>query len=299
MTDNIRSYLLKDHIRYTGLPFHIQPAKHNQDFHLHRHDFTELTLVLEGRGTHIVSGHAYPIGPGNVFALPPGRSHSFSAAEGLRIINIMFSWDSPLMDRSHIDGLAGFHQLFTIDPMLRDSGSYKEGLTLKGEKWDDILEPVYRMLNEYNRGAAGFEGILSSCFQMLIITLSREENREEKTRGEESRPIARAMAYLQENYRRRITAEELAETAHVSSRHLSRIFNSLLNTTPFEYLADLRLKEAHKMLSETEKTITEVAESCGFSDSNYFAQVFKKRFGMSPREYKNRSGGIFPGPYDF
>ena len=291
MRDNIRSYLLENHLQYREVPFNIQPARHYQDFHLHRHDFTELTLVVEGRGTHLVSGHSYPIGQGNVFAVHPGLCHSFTGTDHLRIINIMFSWDNPLMDRSLIDDLPGFHQLFTLDPMLRDAGYYKKGLTLKGDRWDEILDLSYRMLDEYTRGKAGWEGIIRSCFQMLIISLSREGMADIGARPEEARPLARAMAYLQEHYRERITADELAEAACVSSRHLSRIFNNVLHTTPFEHLADLRLKEAHRKLSGQESSITEIAEACGFSDSNYFAQVFRKRYGISPREYRKELRG--------
>jgi AraC family transcriptional regulator, L-rhamnose operon regulatory protein RhaS len=286
MHNNIRNYLLEDHLRFGELPFHIQPARHNQDFHLHRHDFTELTLVLEGRGTHLVSSHAYPISPGNVFAVHPGLCHSFSGTNNLRLFNIMFSWDKPLMDHNLIGGLPGFHRLFTLDPMLRDTGEFKEGFTLEGDKWDNVLELIYRILNEYNQGEAGFEGIIKACFQMLIISLSREGDVKSSSKSGETGPVARAMAYIQENYRIRITSEELSSAACVSSRHLTRTFNRLLHMTPFEYLADIRLKEAHKMLLEKNYSITEIAETCGFSDSNYFSQVFKKRFGASPRDYR-------------
>lgn len=282
----IHSYLLRDHLLYPHLPFHIQPARHYQDFHNHRHDFTELTLVVEGRGTHHVSGHAYPIAHGNVFAVHPGLCHSFTGTDRLRIINIMFSWETPLMDTKFICGLPGFHQLFTLDPLLRDAGVYKPGLALEGERWDDILGQAYQMIGEYNRGEPGCEGMIHAAFQKMIITLSRDGREDQEERPEETRPIARAMAYLQQHYRERITAEELADAACVSSRHLARLFATLLNTSPFEYLADLRLSEAHRRLAEKGGTITEIAESCGFSDSNYFSQVFKKRYGASPREYR-------------
>lgn len=108
------------------------------------------------------------------------------------------------------------------------------------------------------------------------------------------RPAA-PQAQLVEDIARRIRQNyanplfELDETLHSAPYcydYLCRLFRQKLNTTPHKYLTELRLQSAADALrTNTGSSISEVARLCGYSDPLYFSRMFKKRFGVSPREY--------------
>ncbi|OYP47874.1 hypothetical protein CG709_03195 [Lachnotalea glycerini] len=77
-----------------------------------------------------------------------------------------------------------------------------------------------------------------------------------------------------------------ASQANMSATYFSRKFKNVTGFGFKEYLCKIRLTEASKLLLETNQSITEVAFSCGFSDSNYFGDVFRKLKGVSPLQYR-------------
>ena len=289
MIENPHQYRLEKHTLYSHFPFHVQMARHDMDFHTHGHDFSEIILVLSGEALHRIAGNRYRISKGDVFVIHPGLNHGFTGTKDLRLLNMMFSLDHPVFNIEFLKNLPGYHHLFTLDPLLRESGAYNSGLSLHPESADQVTLLAYKILEEYTRAEEGFEGMITSYFQELIITLSRKKAVATRQSHNGTLPIARAMAYIQKNYAREIHSEDLAIAAKIGIRQLSRLFRNILDLTPSEYLCDIRLLEARKHLKCDELSITEVSECCGFSDGNYFSRVFSRRYGISPREFRKKA----------
>ena len=64
------------------------------------------------------------------------------------------------------------------------------------------------------------------------------------------------------------------------------MFKKNANTTPTEYIISIRLSNAKKLLVESNLTVAQIAELCGFNDASYFSYYFRRRFGMKPSEYR-------------
>ena len=64
------------------------------------------------------------------------------------------------------------------------------------------------------------------------------------------------------------------------------MFKKVANVTPNEYLISIRISNAKQLLSESNLSVAQIAEMCGFNDASYFSYYFKKTFGITPREYK-------------
>lgn len=92
--------------------------------------------------------------------------------------------------------------------------------------------------------------------------------------------------HLSENF----SIENLAELLGVSSSYFNRLFVKETGLTPLGYLNHLRIAHAALLLSDTILSVDEVAKKCGFSCGNYFCKVFRKAFGYSPSEFRQRSG---------
>lgn len=91
-----------------------------------------------------------------------------------------------------------------------------------------------------------------------------------------------------------LRVEELAQVAGVSVTSFFAKFKATFATTPWKYVTRVRLTEAHRLLSETPASVTDIAAATGFSSSSHFATSFIKFFGESPSEYRRRHGSQQP-----
>ncbi len=106
----------------------------------------------------------------------------------------------------------------------------------------------------------------------------------------DSRFISRTKEYILEHYGQNITLDRIAVHLAVSRNYLSRIFRKETGSKIWDYLADVRMEKARILLAETNLKTVEIAERVGYENSTYFSSVFKKKNGMTPKEYRNISG---------
>lgn len=96
------------------------------------------------------------------------------------------------------------------------------------------------------------------------------------------------MSYIQQNYMEKISLEEIASAASISTRECLRCFRSSIDRSPIEYLMEYRLEMAKKMLRETDWLVTDIGLQTGFSSNAYFGKVFKEKCGETPAEYRKK-----------
>ena len=95
-----------------------------------------------------------------------------------------------------------------------------------------------------------------------------------------------AVAYLRQNIHRIVTMEELASGIQVSPRTLNRKINQELGISPYELILRIRVQAAAESLLKTADSITAIALAHGFCDQSHFTQHFRKRMGMTPRQFR-------------
>jgi len=112
--------------------------------------------------------------------------------------------------------------------------------------------------------------------------------RDSRISGKYGDVILKAKAFIDKNYASQDTClRVVADYVHFSPNHFSTIFSQECGITFIEYLTNVRIDVAKKMLIETDNKSSDIAYDCGFSDPHYFSFIFKKTTGMTPREYKN------------
>ena len=99
--------------------------------------------------------------------------------------------------------------------------------------------------------------------------------------------IARAQHYIEQHLDESITVNSLAALSNMSVAHFNRVFKKEMNMTPIDYLIDIRLTRAKKLLRRYDHSITEISLKCGFNSNAHFSSTFQKKIGITPTEYRN------------
>ncbi len=104
--------------------------------------------------------------------------------------------------------------------------------------------------------------------------------------------VGGAAAYIEENYMKDITLEELSGRAKVSPQHFCRLFKAHMGMRPLEYIARRRIAEAKLLLQETDLPVADIGARTGYPDPTYFGAVFRKYEGVSPSEFRKRKNTL-------
>ena len=122
--------------------------------------------------------------------------------------------------------------------------------------------------------------------ELLYVCGTEENGSEHPVESGIYRSVHEVTAYLNDHYREDLTLEDLAEKFFISRFYLTRIFKETTGITVVQYLTVVRIRQAARLLRETDSPITEIADLCGFGNVTYFEKVFHRIRGMTPRQYR-------------
>lgn len=97
--------------------------------------------------------------------------------------------------------------------------------------------------------------------------------------------IKYALIFMEENYREKLTLDEIAASCNISKSEFCRCFKQLMHQTPFEYLMRLRIRKSLPLLLSGSMSMTEVSAASGFSGPSYYAEVFRRYMDVTPIGY--------------
>jgi AraC-like DNA-binding protein/ligand-binding sensor protein len=112
-----------------------------------------------------------------------------------------------------------------------------------------------------------------------------------------SSALRKAERFIWENYTRKISLQEIADASGLSAPYFSTIFKEEMGENLSNYLNRLRIEKAATMLTETDKTINEITEECGFGDQSWFSKIFKGFMGLSPGKYRENGSSHISAPF--
>lgn len=153
-----------------------------------------------------------------------------------------------------------------------------------------ILNIFENMLNEYQKKTCYKELILQGMLFHLFTTIIEEHiptsDDIKKNSTPLTTPIIEILYYLESHYQENPTLSQIAKIVNFSEGYLSRLFRSQLGIPYSKYLNNLKVEHVKLFLLKTDKSITEIALSTGYSSSEYLSVHFKKNTGMTPKDFR-------------
>ena len=253
---------------------------------LHVHNFHELVLVRRGSGTHLTEDGAFPIRRGNVFLIRPGLMHTYCDVNGLEIANLLFVPEELNLPLGELADTEGYNLLFPARNRIRKPPQDGSGIQLPESRMRRAEELIGAMLLEQQRRMPGWNYFVRLHFMALLGLVSRTCPEEPEAYEDELERLERVIDYIETHYAEPVTLETLAALGGCSKCTLIRMFRRAFDNTPVGYLLEFRLERSREMVEKSALPISEIALRNGFSDSNYFTKLFRRRYGKSPREYR-------------
>lgn len=167
------------------------------------------------------------------------------------------------------------------------------GLTLENQifdcGWVDELDEIFERLCTPRR--TDTDEYLRGCFHILMSfhIKAQSDNNAARLRGDPRKEhIDRAIDYIKNNYSRKLSVAEVAARLYLSPHYLSNLFHEELGISPQQYIMSVRMKRAAELLAIDELLVTDIAHSVGYHDALGFSKLFKKFYGVSPKEFREK-----------
>jgi AraC-like DNA-binding protein/mannose-6-phosphate isomerase-like protein (cupin superfamily) len=280
-------YFTDYHRLHPSFPFTIDIHRVDRSFPAHRHDFLEISLVIEGRGSETVNGVQHPMEPGTLTLVLPFQFHELHAEPGspLKLYNCMFS--AELLSGGH-EYATGFKDL-----LLSQEDDRPTFFQLPPSKVDTITRIFQEMLSEFEGDHSWRNALLKAKLteSMILIDRFRTEFRKSETTAVEKRrdmpeAIWKVIHYMHMHYRDPLTLSVLVEAFHFNETYLSEQIKRYAGKNFVSLLHEIRLRHACSLLTSTEMTVSDIAYEVGYGSTKTLFKAFQKYKGVTPGTYR-------------
>ena len=251
---------------------------------LHSHKEFELNYIENAEGVRRIVGDSVEIIGKYDLTLICGEDleHVWEQydckSKSIREITIQFS-------SNILDNLIHKNQ---FDPIRKMIEKAQNGINFPMES----IMRVYPMLNSLSSEKEGFYAVINFLSILYELSLSNEYRTLSSSSfahieaKSDSRRVLKIYEYINEHYKENIRLEDLSNIAGMSPVALSRFFKLRSGKTFSDYIIDIRLGYAIRLLVETTNSIAEICYDCGFNNLSNFNRIFKKRKDCSPKEFR-------------
>lgn len=239
---------------------------------LHWHNCWELELITEGNGFQILNGTTYNIGVGSIYILNPTDFHEVSL-ENVTVYNISFP--DEMLSADFITAFSGI-----------GGGLIK---SVQGAEFEHLKQICEMLLFETSNTLRRGEKACKHLLDLLTIHLLRIFGVANVSSKNDSKKalIGSAVSYINTHFRDNPTLSDTASYLGITPNYLSEEFHSVTGKKYKEYLNEVRLMYAKRLLSSSSLSVTEICFASGFSSLSNFLRVFKAFYGTSPQAMKN------------
>ena len=236
---------------------------HTLEFDAHMHESVELVFLIEGSAHAFAGGRDYRLSAGDFFVVFPNSIHYYDNCINNRAIVVIVP----------LDMLAEFRSILTaksiVSSVVRNVDS----------RAADLLYSLITYDGKYKNEA--IRGMLLAAFSMILekADFSDKANFNGTT-------IESILEFCEKQYREELSLESVAKKLGISKSYISHVFTDKIHMSFRDYINSIRLNTSLHLLRQDKLNITDIASESGFGTVRTFNRAFKKKFGISPREYR-------------
>lgn len=255
----------------------------------HWHEEFEIGFITEGSVLLGCGNRQYQMKCGEVFFINSNTLHSMR--NGNHFGKAVFK--SIAFHRSMISESENsvFYTKY-LYPILRSNNFRESVITKENDHHKNMLDKLERIWNLMDSESTNYEIQVRNELSDVFCILNQLQKDLKETYSifpanylQEER-VQVLLDYIHTYYADKITIEKLARAACISKTEVLRSFKAIVGISPIYYLNSYRLQKATYMLMNTKKNIQEIAVDCGFDDNSYFSKLFKKKYGVTPHNYR-------------
>jgi AraC-like DNA-binding protein len=280
-----------------GLAVQHFPRYRNRRNHQHSVDVVLLSVIVRGRGRHLLGDEVHRETGGSVAVTHYGQEHAITTGPGgMEIYNVYLDLRNhplPVLPESLRPVLS---TILPIHPRLGHQLNRRVRIRIdRPERFAALLQRIEQEMESTQPGALE---VVQHSFQIFLIDLCRAAQRHGLVPSEGGASpawVERVRQVLEGDFAAPHDLRTLARNARVSVAYLCRWFKIHTGKTVVEYLVERRIQAAIWKLREGDEKILSIALACGFNDLAYFNRVFKRITAMTPSRYRRKLRAASPG----
>lgn len=259
----------------------------------HSHNYIELTFVLEGECKYELNGKIYNVSQNDLLFINPGYSHTTILTDE-KNPPVLFAIGFTDINLNGID-------------MPENTFSFKDiplVYSCPDELTAEIRKIIDEILLEKTNCLPGRYFYMHACLVQLILIIVRfiykfdtkrnsliisEVNEETLSVRGKKQIVEDICTFMSEHYSEKISLEAIASNMYLSPIYISKLFKEETGDSPINYLISIRLKKAASLLTNSSLSISEISALVGYENTYYFNKLFKKNYGQTPGEYRNKN----------
>lgn len=255
-------------------------------FPSHWHHGMEIHLILKGRARFLVNGIAYTVKEGTGIYIASRAIHSMKKAD-----NGTISYNIVVDPQIFIYFLRNIQCTKYIAPLIQE---LPDALLIENsnEEGNRVLSAL-ASIRDIDKDEEAYELFILEkliCLwrSLYLIVPHRPGGRQSRGKMLREKRMRIMVEFIRKHFNEPISIRQIAEAANVSKSECYRCFSLLSEVPPSEYLNKIRLLHAAQLLANTNHSIITICYQVGFNDTSYFAKMFKREYGLSPRSYRNK-----------
>ncbi len=256
--------------------------------HLHAHSCLEIGYCISGDGFFNIENTHFSFSKGDVVLISPNTVHFAQSTTGTNSV-----WQYAFFD---LETLFAKYFPHALNTGLADIFRRHFGNLYSSDDFPIINTLIHTIIGEMKEKRDYYEMKIVSLLLELTVHLNRRSDELVPTFFTKTDPMNSAVYQLipavlliQNNYTIEVCIKELAEACHMSLRSFLRYFKKIYNSTPYDYVLNLRLSMICKDLKDTDLSINYISDKHGFSSLSSFNRQFKKKYSLSPSDWRKKS----------
>lgn len=259
-----------------------------EEYERHSHDFIEIEYVWCGEGYQVINGIEYYVEKGTLLFFNMGDVHSYYTDKELGIINCLLKPEFVNDDLINSENAMDILALNAFNEFAGKINSILRIIKFQGKNFIAVNSIMESMVDEFIQKPAGYKTVLKGYVNILLTKFFRAVRDADtiKIYNDINRIAPEILNYIEENYNKKISLNELARISCYNPSYFSTVFKECVGKTLTEYINEKRIKTAIKILEETDQSIESICFQVGYSDKRHFYKNFKLITGLTPNSFR-------------